>query len=784
MKKIFVLGSILVLLASPVSAHAILIDNFSTYQTLSVPPGNTKFDTVDDAGDPYILGEERDVIATATGGTADLQIIVDAGGSGTFAINAPTSQTWDTTIQWDGSDDNDTLDYTGLGGVDLTDGGVNDRFGLWILESDHPTDPPGSASALSIEVYTSATQWSSYSIPSLGPIWQLGQEFVVKFDDFVDVGGFGGADFTNVGAIQLTIASSMGAHDVQLDFFQTTSTPGAIIVEKQTIPAGATDNFTFTTSYGGDFTLKDDETNNSGPLQLGTYSVSEIDIPAGWTLTNSDPTCSDGSSASAIDLNPGETVTCTFENEGPQPQTGTIIVEKQTNPDGAQDPFTFSGDANGDIKDGEQIVVPGLQAGIYTSTEIVPAGWDLTAIDCSDGNSSGDLNKAEATFQLEAGETVTCTFTNTKRGTIIVEKQTDPDGAQDEFTFTGDAHGDIKDGKQIVVSDLQAGIYTSTETVPQGWDLTAIDCSDGNSSGDLNEAEATFQLEAGETVTCIFTNTKRGTIIVEKQTVPDGAPDSFTFSGDASGSIKDSEQIVVGNLTPGTYTSTETVPAGWNLAAIKCNDANSSGDLDTRTATFQLEAGETVKCAFTNTLPSTVESATGSGEVTFGPDQGVIQNLTAVAEETLPCPAEDKPDITFPNGFFSFTITSLATDNCPTGETIVLTITLPGAAPKGSEYWKCQEGAWLDVTSLLGDDDGDNVLTLTLTDGGLGDDDGLCNGKIVDPSAVGRLLSVVGGVVAPVNKLALLWPRVALIVAMVGLGIVVTAAATKKKQVG
>ena len=42
-------------------------------------------------------------------------------------------------------------------------------------------------------------------------------------------------------------------------------------------------------------------------------------------------------------------------------------------------------------------------------------------------------------ISLQPGETVTCTFTNTKRGTIIVEKQTSPDGATGDFTFTGDA---------------------------------------------------------------------------------------------------------------------------------------------------------------------------------------------------------------------------------------------------------------------------------------------------------------------------------------------------------
>jgi hypothetical protein len=281
----------------------------------------------------------------------------------------------------------------------------------------------------------------------------------------------------------------------------------------------------------------------------------------------------------------------------------TIIVEKQTNPDGAPDNFGFSGDAAGHIKDGEQIVVGNLLPGTYTARETASRVWSLTSIVCDDGNSSGDVNTRTATFQLEAGETVKCTFTNTlRRSTIIVEKQTDPDGAPDDFSFSGDAVGSIKDGEQIVVGSLLPGTYTSQEIVPAGWDLSDITCDDGDSSGDVNTASATFQLDPGETVKCTFTNTlRRGTIIVEKQTTPDGAPDSFSFSGDAAGSIGDGGQIVVGNLLPGTYTSQEAVPAGWDLISITCDDDNSSGDVNTATATFQLEPGEVVKCTFSNT---------------------------------------------------------------------------------------------------------------------------------------------------------------------------------------
>jgi len=134
-----------------------------------------------------------------------------------------------------------------------------------------------------------------------------------------------------------------------------------------------------------------------------------------------------------------------------------------------------------------------------------------------------------------------------------------------------------------------------------GWDLTSAVCSDES------DPEA-IELSAGETVTCVFTNTKRGSIVVEKQTLPNGAPGTFTFTGDAAGGIADNGQIVVPNLEPGSYTSTEGAAPGFNLTGIECDDANSAGNVGTRTATFELQAGETVTCTFTNTLIPTITS--------------------------------------------------------------------------------------------------------------------------------------------------------------------------------
>ncbi|NEZ02525.1 hypothetical protein G4Y73_00005, partial [Wenzhouxiangella sp. XN201] len=182
--------------------------------------------------------------------------------------------------------------------------------------------------------------------------------------------------------------------------------------------------------------------------------------------------------------------------------------------------------------------------GNYSSTETVPANWKLTGISCNDGNSSGDVGTATANFVLDPGETVACVFTNTQGGSITVEKQTLPNGSPQAFAFAGDVAGSLADGNSITIL-VDPGTYTSTETLPAGWDLTSIVCDDLNSTGDIGTATATFNVEADEAVRCVFTNTERGTMVVEKQTNPQGSPESFAFTGDALGSLSDGEQIVV-----------------------------------------------------------------------------------------------------------------------------------------------------------------------------------------------------------------------------------------------
>jgi CSLREA domain-containing protein len=120
------------------------------------------------------------------------------------------------------------------------------------------------------------------------------------------------------------------------------------------------------------------------------------------------------------------------------PESATIVVDKVTNPSG--DPQSFSFDASGggyadfSLTDAATPNSQELAAGKYEVSETVPSGWDLTSATCT--SSIGDT-ETPGNIELDAGEIVTCTFTNTKRGMAKVIKTVNsaaPSGTQ-EFIF-------------------------------------------------------------------------------------------------------------------------------------------------------------------------------------------------------------------------------------------------------------------------------------------------------------------------------------------------------------
>jgi len=94
------------------------------------------------------------------------------------------------------------------------------------------------------------------------------------------------------------------------------------------------------------------------------------------------------------------------------PATAAMTVVKETIPPASMESFAFTGDLSGAMHDGHSLSSSGLLPGTFTVVETPVSGWTVDAITCDDGDSTGDVGAATATFRLGIGEAVTCTFVN------------------------------------------------------------------------------------------------------------------------------------------------------------------------------------------------------------------------------------------------------------------------------------------------------------------------------------------------------------------------------------
>ena len=124
-------------------------------------------------------------------------------------------------------------------------------------------------------------------------------------------------------------------------------------------------------------------------------------------------------------------------------------------------------------------------------------------------------------------------------GDVTIIKNAVPNSAQD-FNFNSEFGADFQlddDGNATlsntkVYEDVNPGTYTISEDAVDGWDLTNIDCDetvDENSDVDIGAGSVDIVVDPTESVTCTFTNTKRGSITIRKLTSPAGAAGDFDF---------------------------------------------------------------------------------------------------------------------------------------------------------------------------------------------------------------------------------------------------------------
>jgi hypothetical protein len=226
-----------------------------------------------------------------------------------------------------------------------------------------------------------------------------------------------------------------------------------------------------------------------------------------------------------------------------------------------------------------------------------------------------------ASIVLKAGDTVTCTYTDTKRGHIRVDKVTSPGGDTQEFGFA--ASWDSGDDPDFTLADattpydsgaLVPGTYTVAETVPTGWDLTNLACTvseGGTSTFDVSGSPtASIVLKAGDTVTCTYTDTKHPTLTLVKKVKNNyggstGASTwtlsatgtSGSFSGTGIPNADDTEATlgpkdVTANVE---YTLDESTVTGYTKGTWTCY-----GDVSSTNGKITLGFGQDDTCEITN----------------------------------------------------------------------------------------------------------------------------------------------------------------------------------------
>ena len=202
-----VMGGLFLVLTTN-NAQALLIDNFSDVQSLSHSSPGFISST---ATTPGALGGKRDarvnVTASPAGNSLDLNI---AGTQQTLSHSQGSRVTGTSSIEWDGGNGAGSINTTGLGGVDLTDGGISDRLSVMVVETDLP-------SSLSFTIYD-MLGGSASGVLNLGAV-PVPTSFDLLFSNFV-----GTVDMANVGAIKMVISGSPNT-DLTIDFVETTHTP-------------------------------------------------------------------------------------------------------------------------------------------------------------------------------------------------------------------------------------------------------------------------------------------------------------------------------------------------------------------------------------------------------------------------------------------------------------------------------------------------------------------------------------------------------------------------------
>lgn len=345
--------------------------------------------------------------------------------------------------------------------------------------------------------------------------------------------------------------------------------------------------------------------------------------------------------------------------------------------------------AVGNIYDGKIYIMRGQGNCAFVTTGSYNTGANPFSVGVGDLNGDGKLDLATAN---EGSASVSVLLGN---GDLTFNTAVDYDAGSNPYSV---AVGDFnRDGKL----DLAVANYLSN-----------------NVSVLLGKGDGTFNAAVNYAVGSYPASVAVGDFNCDNK--PDLAVANAAYYGSVS--------ILIGK-GDGTFDAAVNYNTKLNTASVAVGDFNGDGSTDLALANRSSNNVsiflDSVPCSHASPNVAAATVNTSLGNVGFTTSAGSISGLANTAPADMRCSVPS--GYNFPYGMFSFNITSLTA-----GQTVKVTIRFPNPLPLGTKYYKCINGNMVDCSSLVTRID-TNTLQLALTDGGLGDADGVANGTIIDP---------------------------------------------------
>ena len=230
------------------------------------------------------------------------------------------------------------------------------------------------------------------------------------------------------------------------------------------------------------------------------------------------------------------------------------------------------------------------------------------------------------------------------------------------------------------------------------------------------------------------------------QIVTAGGMATFTITVTNDGTEPLTNVTVSDPLTPACDQSIGTLQGSGGSSSYTCQTTALTVDLVNVATVTAISSGGSVTASATATvevpgMTATVPTATGTGSVgvsiTGGGATCVI--MTALGVTVSSVAGSPPPGTSFPHGLINLDV-----DTCTPGATVSFTLTFPTALAAGTQYWKYgptptnSTPDWYVLPATIAG----NMVTFTITDGGLGDNDLTANGFIDDPGGAGAPAAV------------------------------------------